>query len=164
MTWHAFNGWLLANGIVTRVRFWANGMRRRGPIGGRHVSPSFWFIWLYKIYMGVHGVRPRDLPIAIRLRTTALPIGYHMLRVTYVGSHLFILNVLYFGREVGPGLGPDPWSYSNHITSTYILAQELHCGTARCNNMTWFHLKMHITVCLMRAEVLGIWPRFYGYI
>jgi hypothetical protein len=40
MMWQLFIGWLLANRVVTRVRLVANNMRTRGPIHGRHVSPS----------------------------------------------------------------------------------------------------------------------------
>jgi hypothetical protein len=35
-----FIAWLLANRVVTRVRLVASNMRTRGPIHGRHVSPS----------------------------------------------------------------------------------------------------------------------------
>jgi hypothetical protein len=42
VTWHIFIDWFSANTRLTRVRLWANNMRTRGPIGGRHVSPHFW--------------------------------------------------------------------------------------------------------------------------
>jgi hypothetical protein len=40
----------------------ANGVRTRGPIRGRHVSLIVWFILLCKIYGGVRGVQPPNLP------------------------------------------------------------------------------------------------------
>jgi hypothetical protein len=85
MMWHVFNGWLLVNWIATRVRFWANGMRTRGPIGGLHVSLIIWFIYGFvKFYGGVRGVRPPDLPHSPRLHPIARPLGHPLVLTTYM--------------------------------------------------------------------------------
>jgi hypothetical protein len=56
--------WLMVveSNRMTRVIWLANGVRTRGPIGGRHVSLIILVMWLYIKYMGVCGVRPPDLP------------------------------------------------------------------------------------------------------
>jgi hypothetical protein len=63
---------MLASSMMTRVRWMASNMRTRGPIHGRHVSPSFLFNWLCKIIWGVRGVRPPDLPQHQRLHNSPL--------------------------------------------------------------------------------------------
>jgi hypothetical protein len=57
-----FHWLMVVESGVTRVIWLANGVRTRGPIGGRHVSLIILVMWLYIKYMGVHGVRPPDLP------------------------------------------------------------------------------------------------------
>jgi hypothetical protein len=52
----------LANRMLTRV-IWANNMRTRGPIHGRHVSLFMvYMVVICKMIWGVRGVRPPDLP------------------------------------------------------------------------------------------------------
>jgi hypothetical protein len=62
MMWQFFIAWLLVNQVETRVQLVEINMRTCGTIPGCHVSPSLLFIWLYKIVLGVRGVRPPDLP------------------------------------------------------------------------------------------------------
>jgi hypothetical protein len=103
-------GWLTVGESeeMTRVHLLANGVRTRGPICGHHVSLIVWFILLCKIYGGVRGVRPPDLP-HLRAPSHDRPTNRpQVLLIMYGCLKLFKVTCLYIGRGVGPGLSPEP--------------------------------------------------------
>jgi uncharacterized membrane protein len=85
----------------------ANGMRKRGPIHGRHVSLVVWVVVIIvvcKMY-GVCGVRPPDLPTAQTLIQTPITNRATAHTLIYICFGLY-LNPLVgiVGAATGSGL------------------------------------------------------------
>jgi hypothetical protein len=74
--WRKVIGCWLSNRVLTRGTLAANDKRARGPMPGCHVALIDWsLVVMLKVYVGVRGIRPRDLPPYERLNKHALAIS-----------------------------------------------------------------------------------------
>jgi hypothetical protein len=95
----------------THVNCVANDVRTRGPIHGCHVSLGDWLMVVVKL-LGVRRVQPPDLPHCIVLTNSDQPLSCAMCLVMYINAYLFKFACCLKRTGVGPGLSPDPWSYT----------------------------------------------------
>jgi hypothetical protein len=114
--------WLmLANQVLTRVLYLANGVRTRGPIWRAPRVPHFFGLCVgSKVYGSLRGSTPEP-PQHLTISHDCLAIGPRVLLVICTHLHIFKLVLSFSRRGVGPGLSPDPRFYAVDMTANVTL-------------------------------------------
>jgi hypothetical protein len=87
--------------------------------------PFIGFRFVCKI-IGVHGVRPPDLPHRIAFTNSDQPMGYTLCLVIYMSLIIFQFEFCNRWQGVGPGLSPSPQSFDFICDHTiYGIARQL---------------------------------------
>jgi hypothetical protein len=116
---------------------------------GCHVAQSWAATWhpgigslvVCKIIGSPRGSTPRPPPLCKDFTNLRRPLHRHLFLVVYMCINVFKFVYMCMWREVGPGLGPGPWSFAlTYDHSTYMYARTVGA---------WVMLYVKATVILL---------------